>query len=692
MEKLLAEAHRKFQAGFAASQQGHASAHECAQDGAEDAAGPRPPSGRASQSSRSLLPSPFAPRDGLGRLSAAAAPPPRCSSVLGLRSSERETDGRLRRSVSPGQLSLDYVDLECLLQDKMRELNVQMPKAKSSRGKHLGDLTPSSSASPTKGDGETAEFALRVKEAAFLFRLCQQEIKLQVNISCPERSRLIDKALDFWSSVLDCLVMPLDNVREQAVTLRRKLERERALLSDVAHSLGAWSKDASHLLDASVWHQLPPQEARVVADLRAQLRAFALRSCYASATRSSARSPSPPLLSRASTSRQSKSRPVSRRCADEADQDKREEATETEGAVDGDEGLTRRGQEICGMVRLVLEGLSAACRAAVQLQQDKEDLERDLELQTQEAKDAQTLARNSHAAEQRALQQQLDDALCSHAAQRQAAQEELAAAQAACTASETLNTQLQQQVATLTESVRELEERAAAAAAEGAARVDALGAEVAAAAAGRAAAEEQLREHERLAAEERACEQGKLTAALRELDGVRDQLARFTQDGVILTPRPAWNASEDEEGGIGGGEGGMSSVLRAAALQQRLAAGKEKIGELEEQVAALSMQLRETAAARDLQSSLRLAAEEAQQKSAAELLALQERPRAEASCGCPEPPEDRQVVMVELQEYLITYLSKRFGLQGHMASWEVEKMTKDLGWIMEQPVRCSVQS
>jgi len=496
MEKLLAEAHRKFQAGFAASQQGHASAHECAQDGAEDAAGPRPPSGRASQSSRSLLPSPFAPRDGLGRLSAAAAPPPRCSSVLGLRSSERETDGRLRRSVSPGQLSLDYVDLECLLQDKMRELNVQMPKAKSSRGKHLGDLTPSSSASPTKGDGETAEFALRVKEAAFLFRLCQQEIKLQVNISCPERSRLIDKALDFWSSVLDCLVMPLDNVREQAVTLRRKLERERALLSDVAHSLGAWSKDASHLLDASVWHQLPPQEARVVADLRAQLRAFALRSCYASATRSSARSPSPPLLSRASTSRQSKSRPVSRRCADEADQDKREEATETEGAVDGDEGLTRRGQEICGMVRLVLEGLSAACRAAVQLQQDKEDLERDLELQTQEAKDAQTLARNSHAAEQRALQQQLDDALCSHAAQRQAAQEELAAAQAACTASETLNTQLQQQVATLTESVRELEERAAAAAAEGAARVDALGAEVAAAAAGRAAAEEQLREHE----------------------------------------------------------------------------------------------------------------------------------------------------------------------------------------------------
>ena len=53
---------------------------------------------------------------------------------------------------------------------------------------------------------------------------------------------------------------------------------------------------------------------------------------------------------------------------------------------------------------------------------------------------------------------------------------------------------------------------------------------------------------------------------------------------------------------------------------------------------------------------------------------------------------DGKVVMVELSEYLVSYLSKRFGLQGHMASWEVEKMHKDLGWIMNQPVRCAVQS
>jgi hypothetical protein len=119
--------------------------------------------------------------------------------VLGIRSGERDIDGRLRRSASPaGQLTLDYVDLECLLQEKMRELNVQMPKSKGSRGKHLGDLTPSTSSGRGGGDCETAEFALRIKEAAFLFRLCQQEIKLQVDISCPERSRLIEKALGVY--------------------------------------------------------------------------------------------------------------------------------------------------------------------------------------------------------------------------------------------------------------------------------------------------------------------------------------------------------------------------------------------------------------------------------------------------------------------------------------------------------------
>ena len=42
--------------------------------------------------------------------------------------------------------------------------------------------------------------------------------QIQVNVSCPERSRLIDKALDFWSGVLDCLVEPLEQTRAQVET------------------------------------------------------------------------------------------------------------------------------------------------------------------------------------------------------------------------------------------------------------------------------------------------------------------------------------------------------------------------------------------------------------------------------------------------------------------------------------------
>jgi hypothetical protein len=91
---------------------------------------------------------------------------------------------------------------------------------------------------------------------------------------------------DFWSSVLDCLITPLSSARTQALTLRSELERNRALLNDIARSLTSWAQDSSHQLDASAWQLLPPQEARVVAELRAQLRALALRSCYASAERS----------------------------------------------------------------------------------------------------------------------------------------------------------------------------------------------------------------------------------------------------------------------------------------------------------------------------------------------------------------------------------------------------------------------
>jgi len=58
--------------------------------------------------------------------------------------------------------------------------------------------------------------------------------------------------------------------------------------------------------------------------------------------------------------------------------------------------------------------------------------------------------------------------------------------------------------------------------------------------------------------------------------------------------------------------------------------------------------------------------------------------RANASCGCPERREG--FVMVPLSEYLTSYLSKRFGLKGEMASWEVERMQNEMGWVLEAEV------
>ena len=55
--------------------------------------------------------------------------------------------------------------------------------------------------------------------------------------------------------------------------------------------------------------------------------------------------------------------------------------------------------------------------------------------------------------------------------------------------------------------------------------------------------------------------------------------------------------------------------------------------------------------------------------------------RADAACGCPEPPPGGKV-FVDLEEYLQGYLTRRFGLQGHMSAWEVEQLGKDFGWVM----------
>eukprot|EP00961_Rhodomonas_salina_P043333 582895-Rhodomonas_salina.4 len=100
---LKASAKKKFDAGFSASFSGHQSRPETPnlegrREQGEEGRPQRPPL------------------------------PARCNSVLGLRSDERKVDGTLRNSDTENeQLALDYVDLESLLQEKMKEFNSQVP-------------------------------------------------------------------------------------------------------------------------------------------------------------------------------------------------------------------------------------------------------------------------------------------------------------------------------------------------------------------------------------------------------------------------------------------------------------------------------------------------------------------------------------------------------------------------------------
>jgi hypothetical protein len=146
----------------------------------------------------------------------------RSASVLGLRS---PPDQQLSSSVNE-KLALDYVDLECLLHEKMREFNVEMPVFKNGRyytrrerpfeRKHDASIDDtevqdsSHSESKQMGGPISVNYVKSVREAAFLFRLCQQEIKLQINMHCPERARLVEKTLQFYSTVLDYLIGPLE--------------------------------------------------------------------------------------------------------------------------------------------------------------------------------------------------------------------------------------------------------------------------------------------------------------------------------------------------------------------------------------------------------------------------------------------------------------------------------------------------
>ena len=154
------------------------------------------------------------------------------------------------------KLALDYVDLECLLQEKMREFNVELPMFRNGRyhsrrerpweRKHesSADSTPaedpsfaarSSVQEPSCTESSAADDKMKqsvtaksidyiksIREAAFLFRLCQKEIKLQINTHCPERARLVEKTLQFYSIVLDYLIDPLEQNKISMDTLREE--------------------------------------------------------------------------------------------------------------------------------------------------------------------------------------------------------------------------------------------------------------------------------------------------------------------------------------------------------------------------------------------------------------------------------------------------------------------------------------
>jgi hypothetical protein len=171
----------------------------------------------------------------------------RSASAMGFKS--RPTDDSSERINE--RLALDYVDLECLLQEKLREFNVNMPifrhgryhnrrERPYERTNHASGDT-SSAASTEDHDPNTAQiggseltqstsfvsaqdYVKRIREAAFLFRLCQQEVnlKLQISTHCPERARLVEKTLQFYSTILDYFIDPLEQTKQSFDVLSRE--------------------------------------------------------------------------------------------------------------------------------------------------------------------------------------------------------------------------------------------------------------------------------------------------------------------------------------------------------------------------------------------------------------------------------------------------------------------------------------
>ena len=183
--------------------------------------------------------------------------------MLGLPSApDRGVDGELRGGAE-GQLGLDYLDLEQLLAAKMQELKVAPPGGARPKG---SGRKPSAGRGGKEGDGAKddgaggegarrsgsasvgaelpgeEEYARRVEEAALLFQLSQQEIALQLKINCPERARLAGSALQFFATVIRCLVQPHAAARARVAALQGQAVQEAAFRKQLTSELRAWMK------------------------------------------------------------------------------------------------------------------------------------------------------------------------------------------------------------------------------------------------------------------------------------------------------------------------------------------------------------------------------------------------------------------------------------------------------------------
>eukprot|EP00960_Hanusia_phi_P047825 758609-Hanusia_phi.AAC.3 len=512
--------------------------------------------------------------------------PQRCSSVLGVHSPDRDVYGTLRNS---GQMPvLDYVDLECLLQEKLKEVKIQMPKSRKGRRKreHITALDESDEGCANAVDRATKdvdvlEYSKRIQEASFLFGLCQQEIQLQVDISCPERSRLTDKTLEFFSTVLHCLTKPYHDACEELSALRKQRMEERNEIKKVLDDMYSWTKENRSRFNHDVFEQI---------------------CCCKSHEH------------------------WIKNCSNE----------NVSGESYGFDAFIENVQNMWNFSKCTSIALVQLKEKFHALQDDSVSKQSFFELEH---------AQNEAQKKIIEFQNQLNELHISN----QSKVSELKEA-------ETIS---QQRIAHLEQEIESRNAQAELSLKESSASISEL--------------------------------QNKVEELLNEQEQLQIRLSH-QQTGVVLTPRPDWKSFECCKSL----QGSSSEIARSLCTQ--LETSNKSLEDLGKECSATSQMngslQKELAEERSNLSEANRKLEDLKSK----LDSIENPKRANASCGCPERREG--FVMVPLSEYLTSYLSKRFGLKGkvsspparsnghpgEMASWEVERMQNEMGWVLEAEV------